>query len=57
MYKSIFQAMNILYDISRYTDEQIKGEAIDRISMTIMRDIRMIDSPCGYHIKYDVEFY
>ncbi len=29
----------LLYDLSRYTDDEIKGEAIDRIAMTIMRDI------------------
>ena len=29
----------LLYDISRYTDEEIKGEAINRIILTTFRDI------------------
>jgi len=29
----------LLYDLSRYTDDEIKGEAINRIATTIMRDI------------------
>src|SRR5699024_3928063 len=34
----------LLYDILRYTDEEIKGEVITRIAMTIMRDIFTKDS-------------
>ena len=30
----------LLYDISRYTDEEIKGEAINRIGMFILRDVQ-----------------
>ncbi|MGB4503483.1 MAG: DUF4351 domain-containing protein, partial [Syntrophaceticus sp.] len=33
----------ILYDISRFTDEQIKGQAIEKAALTIMRDIRTRD--------------
>lgn len=29
----------LLYDLSRYQDEEIKGKAINQIAMTIMRDI------------------
>jgi predicted transposase/invertase (TIGR01784 family) len=29
----------LLYDLSRYTDEQIKGEVKNKIAMTIMRDM------------------
>ncbi|MGI6487096.1 MAG: Rpn family recombination-promoting nuclease/putative transposase [Syntrophothermaceae bacterium] len=30
----------LLYDLSRYTDDEIKGGAINRIAMTISRDIQ-----------------
>ena len=33
----------LLYDISRYTDEEIKGEAVNRIAMTILRDVQTKD--------------
>lgn len=36
----------LLYDISRYTDKEIKGEAQLRIIFTIFRDVLMKDSEC-----------
>ncbi len=34
----------ILYNISQFTDEQIKGEALDKAALTIMRDIQTGDT-------------
>lgn len=33
----------LLYDISKYTDEEIKGEAINKIAMTMLRDVKTKD--------------
>ena len=33
----------LIYDISRYTDEEIRGEAINRIAITILRDVQTKD--------------
>ncbi|MEM5818450.1 MAG: Rpn family recombination-promoting nuclease/putative transposase [Desulfitobacterium hafniense] len=33
----------LLYDLSEYTDEEIKGQVINRIAMTIMKDIQKKD--------------